>query len=240
LFTGLVEEMGTVRSVRRSGQTMQIAIAAPRVSQDLAVGDSVAVSGVCLTAVEVWPGGFAADVMPETFLRTNLRDLRPGDPVNLERSLRLGSRLGGHLVQGHVDGVGRVEAVAEAENARVLTIGAPPEVLRYLVPQGSVAVDGVSLTVVRVTATGFEVSLIPHTARATVLGRRRVGDRVNLEADLIGKYVERLLAPWRGGETGGGGGTGLEERLRQAGFPGAGGPGAEGGGRQREGRGKER
>ncbi|MCG0239245.1 MAG: riboflavin synthase [Firmicutes bacterium] len=202
MFTGLVEEMGTVRSVRRAGRSMQIAIAAPEVSQDLGVGDSVAVNGVCLTAVQVWPGGFSADVMPATFLRTNLQDLRPGDPVNLERSLRVGSRLGGHLVQGHVDGMGRVEAVAEAEIARVLTISAPPEILRYLVPRGSVAVDGVSLTVVGVTESTFEVSLIPHTARVTVLGRRRVGDRVNLEVDLIGKYVERLLAPWQSSREG--------------------------------------
>lgn len=225
MFTGLVEELGAVRNIQRSGRSLQLAIHAPRVSQGLALGDSVAVNGVCLTAVATGQDSFTADVMPETFSRTTLQLLRSGDPVNLERSLQMGSRLGGHLVQGHVDGVGRVSQLTEVEIARLVTITAPPELLRYIVPKGSIAVDGVSLTVVQVTDTGFQVSLIPHTAAVTTLGRRRVGDPVNLETDIIGKYVERLLAAWRPGAPGAGNPEGSgepgglsPELLRRSGF----------------------
>lgn len=194
LFTGIVEGTGTVRAVERSGRTLRLAISAGRLAAGLSAGDSVAVNGVCLTVTKVNGGEFWADVMPETFDRTALARLRPGEPVNLERPLSPSGRLGGHLVQGHVDGVGTVAAVREEENARILTIRAPAGVLRYLVPKGSVAVDGVSLTVVDVAPDHFTVSLIPHTATVTTLGRRRPGDPVNIEADVIAKYVERFVA----------------------------------------------
>jgi len=188
VFTGIVEELGQLAS-RDGGRFV---FRARTVLEDLAVGDSVAHNGVCLTVVEVGEGWYAVDVVTETLARTNLGDLRPGDPVNLERPLRLADRIGGHLVQGHVDAVG--EIVTPAPDLRVR---APGNLLRYVVEKGSIAVDGVSLTVVRPLPDGFTVAVVPHTARVTTLGRKGPGDRVNLEADMIAKYVERLL---RGGE----------------------------------------
>jgi riboflavin synthase len=193
MFTGLIEEVGHVRSVRRAGRSLHLTIGASRVVQGLRLGDSVAVNGVCLTVVRADAGGFTADVMPETYQRTNLQELAPGDPVNLERTLALGDRFGGHIVQGHVDGTGAILAMEREEIAVWLTVAAPPDILRYLVPKGSVAIDGISLTVVDVGPDRFRVSLIPHTVAATNLGRRRVGARVNLEVDILAKYVERLL-----------------------------------------------
>lgn len=194
MFTGIVEEVGTVRAVRRAGRSLELTVAARTVTADLKVGDSVAVSGVCLTVVRFDSGSFTADVMPETYQRTTLCHLRPGDPVNLERSMPAGGRFGGHLVQGHVDAVGTVLARERDEIAWRITIGAPPAVMRYVVPKGSIAVDGVSLTVVDAGPDRFSVSIIPHTAAVTTLGRRQPGDQVNLEADLIAKYVEKFLA----------------------------------------------
>jgi riboflavin synthase len=156
--------------------------------EETSVGDSIAVNGCCLTVVDLGPGWWAADAVDETLDRTNLGELRAGDPVNLERPLAAGGRLGGHLVQGHVDGVGRVTRVAPD-----LEVEVPDSLRTYLVEKGSVAVDGVSLTVVEVTSTGFSVAIIPHTLASTTLGRRMPGDAVNLEADVIAKYVERLL-----------------------------------------------
>jgi len=159
----------------------------------LAVGDSIAVNGVCLTVTTFDSNAFNADVMAETLAQTNLGELLPGDRVNLERALRLGDRLGGHLVSGHIDGVGAITKKDKHDIATLLTISAPPAVMRYIIKKGSVAIDGTSLTVVEYEQTSFVVSLIPHTAHVTVLGSKKPGDRVNLEGDLIGKYVERWV-----------------------------------------------
>lgn len=194
MFTGLVEEVGVVRGISRGRDSARLVVEAPGVAAELKVGDSVAVNGACLTVVEHTPRSFTADVMAETLARTNLGLLEPGDRVNLERALRLGDRLGGHLVTGHIDGVGRIKRRREEDIAVLLEIEAPPEVMRYMVKKGSVAVDGVSLTVADVGRQSFLVSLIPHTAGRTTLGAKKPGEAVNLEADIIGKYVERLLA----------------------------------------------
>jgi riboflavin synthase len=186
VFTGIVEEMGTLES-RRGGR---LRFSAQVVVADSGVGDSIAVNGCCLTVTGTGDGWWDADVVQETLSRTNLADLAPGDPVNLERPVRLADRLGGHLVQGHVDGVG--EVVTAAPDLRVR---APARLLPYLVEKGSIAVDGCSLTVVETLDDGFTAAVIPHTAASTTLGRRRPGDKVNLEADVVAKYVERLLEP---------------------------------------------
>lgn len=195
LFTGIVEELGAVRTVG-SGR-LEVACAA--VLEGTTVGDSISVNGVCLTASGIGAGGFVADVMGETLTRTALGDLQTGDAVNLERALAVGGRLGGHLVQGHVDAVGEVVSVlpqGEGDGAAAWTlmrVRLPAAVAPYVVEKGSITVDGTSLTVTAVDVGSFCVGLVPHTLAATVLGRRRTGDRVNLEADIIAKYVERLL-----------------------------------------------
>ena len=183
MFTGLIEELGALRARNGSRFTFE----AELVTEDAKLGDSIAVNGCCLTVVELRSGAWSADVVDETLSRTNLGALAPGDPVNLERPLRLSDRLGGHVVQGHVDGVGEVLA-----GAPDLVVGTPDT--RYIVEKGSIAVDGVSLTVVGAGDDRFSVAVIPHTAAVTTLGRRQPGDRVNLEFDLFAKYVERLLA----------------------------------------------
>jgi riboflavin synthase len=193
MFSGIVEEVGRVarNAVEDQGR---LHVEATQVLRDVRVGDSIAVNGCCLTVVGAGDGGFVADVMPETARRTNLGALRAGDAVNLEASLRLGDRIGGHMVSGHVDAVGSVAAQSDDGNATVVRIAAPPELLRYVVEKGSVAVDGISLTVVCVDEASFTVSLIPHTLAATVAGLWRPGARVNLEADILAKYVEKGLA----------------------------------------------
>ena len=183
MFTGIVEELGRLSS--RDGS--RFTFTAERVTADAEMGGSIAVNGCCLTVVDMGPGWWRADVVDETLARTNLGDLRPGDPVNLERPVRLNDRLGGHLVQGHVDAVGEVVAAAPE-----LAVRAPHT--RYIVEKGSVAVDGVSLTVVEVADDRFRVAVIPHTAEVTTLGRLQRGDAVNLEFDILAKYVERLLS----------------------------------------------
>ena len=197
MFTGIVEELGTVAGIRRGARSAVLQIRAGTVLEDLKIGDSVAVNGICLTVVALGTDSFSADVMHETLDRSALGELKPGSPVNLERAMAAGGRFGGHIVAGHVDGTGRVRALRRDGNAVWYTIQAPPEVLRYVVEKGSIAVDGISLTVARVGEDWFSVSVIPHTAAVTALGRRRVGDRVNLECDVIGKYVEKLLQPLR-------------------------------------------
>jgi riboflavin synthase len=189
VFTGLVEELGHLRSAETVGGVTRLAFDATLVTADARLGDSIAVNGCCLTAVDLGPGWWAADAVAETLSRTNLAALQVGDPVNLERPVRLEDHLGGHLVQGHVDAVGTVRSPAPD-----LRVQVPAELRRYLVPKGSVAVDGVSLTVVDVHEDEFGVALIPHTIAVTTFGHRKVGDVVNLEADVIAKYVERLLA----------------------------------------------
>jgi riboflavin synthase len=195
VFTGLVEEVGHLVAREPAQSGARLRLRAPLVRNGLALGDSVSVNGACLTAVALADDGFAVDAVAETLRRTALGGLRDGDPVNLERALRVGDRLGGHLMQGHVDATGVVgEARSEGESV-VLTIDAPPGVMRYVVEKGSVAVDGVSLTVAARRPDAFEVALIPHTMAMTTLGPGAVGRAVNLEVDLVAKYVEALVAP---------------------------------------------
>ena len=195
MFTGIIEELGTVERVTRGRVSAVIAIRAEHILSDLKIGDSVAVNGVCLTATGLTGHGFTADVMHETLDRSALAGLGPGSRVNLERAMAANGRFGGHIVAGHVDGVGTIAAIEKDDNAIWFTITAPAQVLRYVVEKGSIAIDGISLTVARVETDRFDVSVIPHTAAVTLLGQRRTGDRVNLESDLVGKYVERLLRP---------------------------------------------
>ncbi|TPG68019.1 riboflavin synthase [Brevibacillus laterosporus] len=194
MFTGIVEEVGTIYGVLNGRKAGSLHIKASLVIEGSKVGDSIAVNGVCLTVTQFTASGFVVDVMPETLNKTNLGELRYGDPVNLERAMSLGDRLGGHLVSGHVDGRGRILSKKQSENAILYEIEAATDILRYIIPRGSVTVDGISLTVVDVHANFFSLSIIPHTVTVTTLGKKNVGDHVNLENDLIGKYVERLLA----------------------------------------------
>jgi riboflavin synthase len=196
MFTGIVEELGSVRAVapRAGGARLEIA-ASVGLLEDARLGDSIAVNGCCLTVVERGDDWWAADAVEETLRRTCLGQLRPGDPVNLERPVRLSDRLGGHLVQGHVDAVGCIGARdIGPDGSASLKVETPGSLLRYMVEKGSVAVDGVSLTIVQVEPDGFSVALIPHTLAVTTLGRKPIGGAVNLEVDLVAKYVERLLA----------------------------------------------
>jgi riboflavin synthase len=195
VFTGIVEEMGVVREFARQGSVARLEIEATLTREGSEPGASVAINGACLTVAERTPGGFVFDLGPETLARTALAGLRPGQPVNLERPLRMGGALGGHLVLGHVDGVATVEALTSVEStARARLALAGPELEPLLIPQGSVTVDGVSLTVAALAPRAFEVMLIPHTLAVTTLGQLRPGQAVNIEADVIGKYVLRSLA----------------------------------------------
>jgi riboflavin synthase len=193
VFTGVVAGLGRVTAVARSADGVRLTVSTD-LAGELAEGDSIAVNGVCLTAVDVADGAFAADVMNETLQRSSLREAANGTSVNLELPLRATDRLGGHVVQGHVDAVGVIEAVAEDGFARRVTVGAPSGVLRYVVEKGSIAVDGVSLTVADLDHASFTVSLIPETLERTNLGSASPGTHVNLEVDVLAKYVERLLA----------------------------------------------
>ena len=195
MFTGIVEELGTIRSIRRGAASAVLSIGAEAVLSDLRIGDSVAVNGVCLTATGVDGSGFTADVMHETLRRSSLGALGPGSRVNLERAIAADGRFGGHIVSGHIDGTGTITARRQDDNAVWYTVSASPALLRYIVEKGSVAIDGISLTVASVEADRFSVSVIPHTAAVTLLGAKGPGDVVNLETDIIGKYVERLLRP---------------------------------------------
>ncbi len=204
MFTGIVEECGEVVALQEQADAAQLTVRGPQVTAGAAHGDSIAVSGVCLTVTGLAGGTFTADVMAETLRRTSLGTLAPGSPVNLERPMQLGGRLGGHLVQGHVDGVATIVSRSPGEHWDVVRIAIAPHLARYIVEKGSVAVDGVSLTVSAAGGGGdgeppwFEVSLIPATLALTTLGRAQPGSSVNLEVDVIGKYVERLLAAQRG------------------------------------------
>lgn len=193
MFAGIVEEMGAVKSLEKTLAGTSLTILASTVMDDLSIGASVSVNGTCLTVVKRDDKEFTVDVSPETMAVTNLGTLSAGSPVNLERAMKLNERIGGHLVAGHVDGVGTVRERKQDNNAIVLTLEAPPDVLRYCISKGSITVDGVSLTINEVPDRGFSVAIIPHTAKVTTLGIKQVGDTVNLESDLIGKYVERLL-----------------------------------------------
>lgn len=193
MFTGIIETIGTIRSIRRGARSITLHIAAPSILEGTAVGDSIATNGVCLTVTSIERDAFTADAMPETMQHTALGSLQAGSRVNLERALRLDSRLGGHMVSGHIDGTGTLAALKRDDNAIRLTVTASPDITRYIIPKGSVALDGVSLTVTGVTSGSFEVSVIPHTQHATTLTSLVPGTPVNIENDLIAKYIEKLL-----------------------------------------------
>lgn len=194
MFTGIVEETGEVLSCEADGDVFRLVVRGARTATDLIVGGSVSVNGCCLTATSITSDGIRFDLAPETVARTHFdRRLRPGSAVNLERPLRLSSRLDGHLVQGHVDGVGTVKAVRETGTAREITFDLPEGLLRYCVEKGSIAIDGVSLTCAQVSGSLVTIAVIPHTLELTTLGRLKVNELVNVEVDIIAKYVERLL-----------------------------------------------
>ncbi len=210
MFTGIIEEIGHVQQIEREGRAA-IAVGCRTVLDGTQIGDSIAVNGVCLTVASLGPGSFTANVQPVTVRQSNLGGLRAGDAVNLERSLAAGQRMGGHYVQGHVDGTGRVVSTAGEGSSVVIQIAAPHDLLRYVVERGYVAMDGASLTIVRLRPSGFDVSLVYHTQQTITLPTKRTGAEVNIEVDVIGKYVERLI--------GSSAGDGLSlDLLRQNGF----------------------
>lgn len=195
MFTGIVEEVGTVRRVFSGQISGEITIRASKVLEGTKVGDSIAVNGVCLTVTTLLSDGFTADVMPETLRRSNLGALQSGDPVDLERAMAADGRFGGHIVSGHIDGTGVITEQRREGNAVWIRILTPPDILRLIVEKGSITIDGISLTVAAVGGEDFQVSIIPHTGSETILLKKKPGSQVNLENDIIGKYVERLLNP---------------------------------------------
>ena len=194
MFTGIIEEVGTVVSLTRQSDKAVLEIIGDKIFSDLKTGDSVAVNGVCLTAFSIKGSSFCADVMNETFHRSSLSTLKKGSHVNLERAMSAEGRFGGHIVSGHVDGTGIIQEIKKDGNAVWYKIAADRNILGYIVEKGSVAIDGISLTVAKLDRDSFSVSVIPHTSRETILSEKSVGDRVNLENDIIGKYVERLMS----------------------------------------------
>ena len=193
MFTGIIEEIGEIKEIRHGEKSARLTVACSTVTEGSRVGDSIAVNGVCLTATNITTGSFTADVMAETIRRSSLGTLVPGSRVNLELAMPADGRFGGHIVSGHIDGTGTVTKLTKEDNAVWVTIRAEQPVLRLIVEKGSVAIDGISLTVAKVEADSFSVSVIPHTGSTTTLLEKKVGDKVNLENDVIGKYVERLL-----------------------------------------------
>ena len=193
MFTGIVEEKGTVISLSKNTLPAKINIECSQVLEGSLIGDSIAVNGVCLTATEITAHSFTADIMNETLERSSLGALKPGSHVNLERAAALNSRLGGHIVSGHIDGTGTIEKTEEIANTLWYTIRCSDRLLKYIIEKGSIAIDGISLTVAKVTRNSFQVSIIPHTLKETILMEKKAGDIVNLENDVIGKYVDRLL-----------------------------------------------
>lgn len=195
MFTGIVEEIGTIKSVRRGGKSAALTIGGHVIFNDLKLGDSVAVNGVCLTVTSFSACSFTADVMNETINRSTLGLLKSGSHVNLERAMLLNGRFGGHLVSGHIDGTGKITDIRKDENAVWYTVCADGMLMRYMIEKGSIAIDGISLTIAKVSRQGFSVSIIPHTAGTTTLAEKKVGDAVNLENDMVGKYIEKLIQP---------------------------------------------
>ncbi len=203
MFTGIVEEVGIVKNIISGGSSSYIEIEAKKVLEDVHTGDSIAVNGVCLTVTQFTRTTFRADVMNETLSRSSLGSLKNGSPVDLERAMAAGGRFGGHIVSGHIDGTGTIAEIKNDGIAHWYTISAPPAIMRYIVEKGSIAIDGISLTVAKVTDSSFSVSIIPHTAAQTVLSHKKPGDIVNLENDIIGKYVEKLMKPAEDGKSSG-------------------------------------
>jgi len=195
MFTGIIEEVGQIAGIAHQGNRILIKILAEKILADLSVDQSISVNGACLTAIRVDKRFFEADAVQETVSRTTLKQLGVGAPVNLERALRLSDRLGGHLVQGHVDGVGIVKSLTRDQESALLHIEIPDELLYYVIPKGSIAIDGISLTVARVEGKIIQLAIIPHTLRSTTLNDTKAGQQVNVEVDMIGKYVESLLKP---------------------------------------------
>lgn len=193
MFTGIVEEIGEIKNIKKGSKSSVLTIKASKVLDDTAIGDSIMTNGVCLTVTDMNAGEFKADVMSETLNRTALNSLTQGSRLNLERALNLQTRLGGHMVSGHIDGTGIIKNFRKDDNAVWVTIETEEKLLRYIIEKGSIAIDGISLTVAAVSDKDFQVSIIPHTADETTLLSRKIGDQVNLEVDLIGKYVEKLL-----------------------------------------------
>ena len=203
MFTGIIEEIGTVSAVRPGTNSLQLSIRCTKVLSDVKKGDSIAVNGVCLTVSDFSSNQFTADVMPETVKATTLQALRTGSSVNLERAMAANGRFGGHIVSGHVDGTGEIISVRNKENAIYIEISIAAELLKYFIPKGSVTVDGTSLTVFGVTDKGFIISLIPVTQDDSIIGRKRTGDRVNVECDMLAKYIEQLITKKKENSTGG-------------------------------------
>lgn len=199
MFTGIIEEIGTVRRIEHGAKGARLTIQAKTVLEDTRIGDSIATNGVCLTVVSMTGDSFSADVMAESLRRSSLGTLQGGSPVNLERAMAANGRFGGHIVSGHIDGTGTIASQKREDNAVWVKIKTPAPLLRYIVEKGSIAIDGVSLTVAAVTDTDFSVSIIPHTGAQTILLGKKPGDPVNLECDVIGKYVEKLTAPHKTG-----------------------------------------
>ncbi len=196
MFTGIIEEIGTIEAVKKGTASVVLQIQAKQVLEDTKVGDSIAVNGVCLTVTSLYGRGFMADVMHETLNRSSLAKLKVKSHVNLERAMAANGRFGGHIVAGHVDGIGTISQIKKDDNAIWYTIDAAPEILRYVVEKGSIAIDGISLTVATVGEKSFSVSTIPHTNAVTTLNEKKTGDIVNLENDVVGKYVEKFMIPY--------------------------------------------
>lgn len=195
MFTGIIEEVGTVDQIKRGQNSAVLSIRAKKVLEDTGIGDSIAVNGICLTVTKLYPDGFSADIMHETLNRSALAALARGSHVNLERAMPANGRFGGHIVAGHADGVGKIVRIQRDDTAIWFTFQVKPDIMRYIVEKGSVAIDGISLTVAAATQTDFSISAIPHTVSRTVLKERKENDIVNLETDLIGRYVEKLFSP---------------------------------------------
>jgi riboflavin synthase len=193
MFTGIIEEIGEISAIQRGAESVVLTIKADKILEDTKTGDSISTNGVCLTAVEIGKGYFKADVMHETVDRSTLGRLSKGSKVNLERAMKADGRFGGHMMSGHIDGMGEIIGIIKDDNAVWYKISTKPEIMRYIIEKGSIAIDGISLTVAKVTKSDFSVSIIPHTLCQTTLALRKKGDKVNLENDMVGKYVEKFL-----------------------------------------------
>lgn len=193
MFTGIIEEVGSLISVEKGGEAFQLTVKAKKVLSDIKLGDSISTNGVCLTVVDYSQDRFRADVMPETLRKSNLGDVKIGDPVNLERAMAIGDRFGGHMVSGHIDGMGKISKYRKEKNATWIRVECDKSLLRYMIAKGSVAIDGTSLTLANVDSKGFEVSIIPLTGEDTTLLKKPLGAKVNLECDMVGKYIEKFM-----------------------------------------------